>query len=150
MNYKRKIGEGRIALRLLAMFLALVPYVSAAEPLAGTLGAAAQYGSGWIDFAQPVDFAKGDRLRLVIGGTASKILVRMLAKGQSRDGSEGLVGGPVDVPKTRVIELVLGENRAQIVQISVHGGANPWGKFPMPGNGPAALQSVERLPPMRR
>jgi hypothetical protein len=149
MNYKCKKGEGRIALGLLVVFLALVPYVSA-EPLPGTLGAAAQYGSGWIDFAQPVDFAKGDRLRLVIGGTASKILVRMLEKGQSRDAAEGLVGGPIDVPKTRVIELVLGESRAQVVQISVHGGANPWGKFPMPGNGPAALQSVERLPPTRR
>lgn len=150
MNYKCKVGEGRTALRLLVVFLLWMPYVGAAEPLAGTLGAAAQYGSGWIDFTQPVDFAKGDRLRLVIGGTASKILVRMLAKGQARDSSDGLVGGPIDVPKTRVIELMLGESRAQIVQISVHGGANPWGKFPMPGNGPAALQSVERLPPVRR
>src|ERR671921_424815 len=100
MNYKSNVGEGRTALRLLAIVLLWAPCLAVAEPLAGTLGAAAQYGSGWIDFPQPVDFAKGDRLRLVIGGTATKILVRMLAKGQARDGSDGLVGGPIDVPKT--------------------------------------------------
>jgi hypothetical protein len=150
MNYKDRHGERRVRLYLLGVVFALIPQLAPAEPLAGTIGAAVQYGSGWIDFPQPVDFVKGERLRLVIGGTATKILVRMLAKGQSRDGSEGLVGGPIDVPKTRVIELVLGENRAQVIQISVHGGANPWGKFPLPGNGPAALQSVERLALVRR
>jgi|RhiMethySRZTD1v2_1073278.scaffolds.fasta_scaffold60450_4 hypothetical protein len=150
MNYKRKPGEGQVLLHLLAAVLALLPSVSAAQPLNGSIGAAVQYGSGWIDFPQPVDFAKGERLRLVIGGTAGKILVRMLAKGQARDSSDGLVGGPIEVPKTRVIELTLGEHRAEVIQISVHGGPNPWGKFPMPGNGPAALQSVEKLPPLRR
>jgi hypothetical protein len=121
----------------------------AADTMPGTVGASTQYGSGWIDFPQPVDFSKGERLRMVIGGSATKILIRMLAKGQSRDGSDGLLGGVIDVPKTRVVDLMLGENRAQIIQISVHGGPNPWGKFPMPGNGPATLQAIERLPPRK-
>jgi hypothetical protein len=121
----------------------------AVEAMPGTVGASTQYGSGWIDFPKPVDFSRGERLRMVIGGSATKILIRMLSKGQSRDGSEGLLGGVVDVPKTRVVELALGENRAAVVQISVHGGPNPWGKFPMPGNGPATLQTIERLPPRK-
>ena len=140
---------GSVFLHFIFVVAALSASAHAAETMPGTVGASTQYGSGWIDFWQPVDFSRGERLRLVIGGTATKVLVRMLSKGQSREGSEGLLGGVIDVPKTRVVELSLGENRGQVVQISVHGGPNPWGKFPMPGNGPATLQAIERLPPRK-
>jgi hypothetical protein len=140
---------GSLLLHLVILVLSLPVTAHAAQTMAGTVGASPQYASGWIDFPQPVDFSKGERLRMVIGGSATKIIVRMLAKGQSGDSSDGLLGGVIDVPKTRVVELSLGEDRAQIVQISVHGGPNPWGKFPMPGNGPATLQAIERLPPRK-
>jgi hypothetical protein len=116
-----------------------------AERLGGTLGASAQYGSGWIDLQQPMDFLKGDRLRIMVGGNASRVVIRLLPKDKARDSSEGLLGAPVEVPKTRVVEVVLREDRLQVVQISVHGGPNPWGHFPMPNNGSAAIQSVERI-----
>jgi hypothetical protein len=146
MQRVSRVSVGSLLLRLVIVLASLTATAHAASTLPGTVGASPQYASGWIDFPQPIDFAKGDRLRLVIGGSATKILLRMLSKGQSRDSSEGLLGGVIDVPKTRVVELTLGENRAQVVQISVHGGPNPWGKFPLPGNGPATLQAVERLP----
>ena len=146
MQRVSRVSVGSLLLRLVIVLASLIATAHAASTLPGTVGASPQYASGWIDFPQPVDFAKGDRLRLVIGGSATKILLRMLSKGHSRDSSEGLLGGVIDVPKTRVVELTLGENRAQVVQISVHGGPNPWGKFPLPGNGPATLQAVERLP----
>jgi hypothetical protein len=144
-----KVSMGSLLLPFVMSLAWVSPAAYSAEAMPGTVGASAQYGSGWIDFPQPIDFSRGDRLRLVIGGSATKILVRMLSKGQSGDTSEGLLGGPIDVPRTRVVELALGENRAQVVQISVHGGPNPWGKFPLPGNGPATLQTIERLPARR-
>jgi hypothetical protein len=144
-----EVSVGSLLLYIVMLVVSIASQAHAAQTMAGTVGASAQYASGWIDFPQPVDFSRGERLRMVIGGSATKILVRMLAKGQSGDSSDGLVGGVIDVPKTRVVELNLGENRAQIVQISVHGGPNPWGKFPMPGNGPATLQAIERLPPRK-
>ena len=132
--------------RICLVALALcAPAAAHAERLGGTVGASTQYGSGWIDLQQPVDFAKGDRLRIVVGGNASRVVIRLLPKDKPRDSSEGLIGAPVEVPKTRVVEVVLREDRLQVVQISVHGGPNPWGHFPMPNNGPAALQSVERI-----
>jgi hypothetical protein len=146
MQRVTRVSGGSLLLYLVLVFGSLISVAHAAEALPGTVGASPQYASGWIDFPQPVDFAKGDRLRLVIGGTATKILLRMLSKGHSRDSSDGLLGGVMDVPKTRVVELTLAEHRAQVVQVSVHGGPNPWGKFPLPGNGPATLQAIERLP----
>lgn len=142
-----KTGLARTAFSLLPIVLYLAaPDVITAEPLTGTPGSSAQWGSGWIDLAPPVDFSKGDRLRLVVGGSAGKILVRLLHKGQSPDSSVGVLTGPIDVPKTRIVEVPLREPRAQIIQISVHGGSNPWGKFPLGGgNGPATIESAERI-----
>ena len=128
------------------LVLSLWAALAHAERLGGTVGASEKFGSGWIDLQQPVDFGKGDRLRLIVGGNATRVVIRLLPKDKARDSSEGLLGGPVEVPKTRVVEVVLREDRLQVVQISVHGGPNPWGHFPMPNNGPAALQSAERIP----
>lgn len=69
-----------------------LPNTSRAETLAGASGASSQWGSGWIDLAPAVDFKKEDRLKLLIGGTANKIIVRLLPKGQSPDSSVGIVG----------------------------------------------------------
>jgi hypothetical protein len=124
------------------------PTVASGEVLTGAAGSSPEVGSGWIDLAPPVDFAKGDRLRLVLGGTANKVFVRLLPKGQTPDTSAGIIGRAIDVPATRIIEVTLPQERKQIVQISVHGGANPWNKFPLtPGNGPATLKSAERIRP---
>ena len=125
-----------------------LPTISTAGTLTGASGSSSQWGSGWIDLAPAVDFKKGDRLKLLIGGTANKILVRLLPKGQSPDTSVGLVGGPVDVPKSRVVEVELTQDRKQVIQISVHGGPNPWGKFLLGhDNGPASLESAELIEP---
>jgi len=117
-----------------------------AQNLAGPTGSSSKWGSGWLDLAPPVDFAKGDRLRLLIGGTADRIIVRLLPKGISPDTSTGVLGGAIAVSKSRIAEVIIPGDRKQIVQISVHGGPNPWGRFPLGGaNGPATLESAERL-----
>lgn len=118
------------------------------EPIliAGEYGSSPRWGSGWLDLAMVTDFAAGDVLRLRIGGTASKILVRLLPEGKFPDSSVGIVDGPVTVPENRIVEVVLDRNWENIIQISVHGGPNPWGKFPLGGdNGPATLEAAELI-----
>ncbi len=111
--------------------------------LAGEIGSSPRWGSGWLDLATVTDFTAGDVLRLRIGGTASKVLVRLLPEGKFPDSSVGIVGSAVTVPENRIVEVVLDNDRKNILQISVHGGPNPWGMFPLGGgNGPATLESA--------
>ena len=125
--------------------LALAGAVSA-QTLAGATGSSSQWGSGWLDLAPPVDFAKRQHLKLSIGGTADKILVRLLPKGTSPDTTVGIISGVINVPKSRIVEVTIPEDRKQVVQISVHGGPNPWGKYPLGGgNGPATIEAAELL-----
>jgi hypothetical protein len=112
--------------------------------LEGGIGSSSKWGSGWLDLASVTDFAAGDILRLRIGGTASKVLVRLLPEGSFPDSSVGIVGsGAITVPKNRIVEVALDNDRKGIIQISVHGGPNPWGSFPLgEENGPATLESA--------
>ncbi|MGA2902749.1 MAG: hypothetical protein ABSD98_02885 [Candidatus Korobacteraceae bacterium] len=133
---------------LAILYLLALPGAANAQALAGATGASSQWGSGWLDLGPPVDFTKGDRLKLLIGGTATKVVVRLLPKGASPDMSVGIVLGVIDVPRSRIVEITIPEERKQVVQISVHGGPNPWGRFPLGGgNGPATIESAERLKP---
>ena len=138
-------------LRTPFVFLAILiplaqPGAAQAENLAGVPTLGPQWGSSWIDLDPPIDFAKGERLKIAMGGNATRILVRLLPKGVSPETSEGIIGGVIKVPRSRVVEIKLAESRKQIVQISVHGGPSPWGKFQLgENNEPATIDSVERL-----
>jgi len=48
------------------------------QRIRGRLGASRQYGSGWLDLAATTSFTKGERLRLSVGGTAMKVVIRLL------------------------------------------------------------------------
>ena len=138
-------------LRLMPITIAIVLVLglgtASGQKLSGTTGSSSQWSSGWITLNSGVSFAKGDRLKLVIGGKAKKIVVRLLATGAAPETSAGAIG-IVDVPETRVVEVVIPEDRKDVFQISVHGGANPWGQFPLgDDNGAATIKSVERLKP---
>jgi len=137
-----------IFITLSVLFLLGLPRTVSAQTIAGATDSSPKWGSGWLDIAPPIDFTKGEHLKLVIGGGADKILVRLLPKGALPDTSVGLIGGVINVPKSRIVEITLPEDRKQVVQISVHGGPNPWGKFPLGGgNGPATIESAERIKP---
>lgn len=113
--------------------------------LAGETGSSSRWGSGWLDLATVTDFAAGDALELRIGGSANKVLVRLLPEGKFPDSTVGIVGGAITVPENRVVEVVLDEDRKGIIQISVHGGPNPWGKFSLGGGNGTATLEVARL-----
>jgi|GEM_PF-2716847 len=113
-----------------------------AETLQGKIGMSPKWGSGWIDLARVTDFRQGDRIKLTIGGSAEKIGVRLLPRGASPDTPTGLEACPVDVPADGLVTIVLKQDHQNIVQMSVHGGPNPWGICPLgEENGPATLKN---------
>ena len=115
------------------------------KPLKGSIGVSNRWGSGWIDLDQMMDFQKGDHLRLRIGGTAKKAVVRFLEKGRDPSDPVG-IDQIVTIPEDRIVEVELKNGYRNVIQISIHGGPNPWGLYPLGGgNGPATLISVEVL-----
>ena len=115
--------------------------------IGGTPGTS-ESGSGYLDLKNPVSFRAGDELRVLVGGSAKKVVIRLLPKGAKPDSPAGIVGGPLDVPSTRIVRVVLTAARDDVVQISVHGGENPWKQISLgAGNGPATLLRVERVSP---
>src|SRR6267154_1246526 len=120
-------------------------YAQNCEKLSGEVGASSRWGSGWIDLA--AELRRGERLRVQVGGSATKVLIRVLRSGELPDDPVGIVG-EFAVPANRIAEVVLKEDLKSVKQISVHGGPNPWGKFPLGSlNGPATLLGVERCFP---
>jgi len=113
--------------------------------LVGRLGTS-PYGSGYLDLRAPTSLKQGDELVLLVGGTAKRVILRLLPQGALPDTPAGIIGGPMDVPASRVLRLTLSSSREAVVQVSVHGGENPWGQIPLgTGNGPATLLRVERV-----
>ena len=114
-----------------------------AQKLKGETGSSAQWSSGWLTLKSMTNFSKGDHLKLVVGGPATKIVVRLLARGAAPETSAGAIG-VFDVPKDHVVDVVIPDDRKDVIQISVHGGSNPWGQFPLgDGNGAATIKSAE-------
>lgn len=112
--------------------------------LTGQVGASSKWGSGWLDLSSPMDFAKGEMLQLKIGGTAQKVVVRLLPKGRSPDSTDGIIGDVLAVPKDRIVSIQLTSAHKSTAQISVHGGSNPWGMYSLgESNGPATLESAK-------
>jgi hypothetical protein len=116
--------------------------------LPGKIGASATWKSGWIDLTNPTNFAKGDRLRMRVGGTALKVVVRLLQRGSDPDASGGVLPDVYSIrpEQDRTIDVVVPDDTPQVVQISLHGGPNPFNEIPLgSGNGAATLLSVERV-----
>lgn len=138
---------GSVLLIALAVPVIIPSALQAQTAVACQPGSSPQWGSGWCDFPSPVAFQKGERLRLAIGGSATKIIVRLLPKGIDPNTTVGVIPTSFTVPSTRLLEVTMPHDAPAIVQISVHGGPNPWGQYPLgAGNGPATISGVERLP----
>jgi hypothetical protein len=109
------------------------------QRVAGQIGYSEQWGSGWLQLSTVSDFKRGERLRLLIGGSAQKVVIRLLSKGESPDGPSG-VFGTFNVPPDRYVVATLDGDYQNVFQLSVHGGPRPWNMFPLGGgNGPATL-----------
>jgi hypothetical protein len=115
------------------------------QSFSGSIGSSAQWSSGWIELDAPTDFRRGEPLRLTVGGSARKVVVRLLGRFDDPNSPNGVDGGVLDVPPNGTILLTVQRDHPATRQISVHGGVNPWGLYRLGGgNGPATLLSVER------
>lgn len=111
--------------------------------LTGQIGNSEQWQSGWMDLSTPFNFNNGDILKVKVGSTANKILVRLLAVNEDPNSPVGIVG-TYTVSGNREVTVNLTQNYTSIKQISVHGGSNPWGTYPLGiNNGPATIQSAK-------
>ena len=129
---------------VLIVIIFLIPQNVSAETLKGEIGFSRKWGSGWLDLSKMMDFHKDDRLIMKLGGTAEKVLVRLLAKGISPDSTSGITGDTIIIPPNRIVELQLDSDYDNIIQISVHGKSNPWGLFNLGiKNGHATLLTCE-------
>lgn len=123
--------------------------------ITGNVGSSSQWGSGWIELSPMQNFKSGDRLRLTIGGSAQNILIRLFSTGQSPDQPVGILPGKaavkgnafaIPVPKNRIVVVELDSAYSNVLQISVHGGPNPWGQFPLGfSNGPATIIKADLI-----
>lgn len=117
------------------------------EILLGHFRSSSEYLSGWLDLKQPVDLNKGDRLEIMIAGEAKKCLLRLLPDGEDPDGPSGLIRMTFEVPNdsSRPLVVTLQESRAQITQISAHGGPKPFSRNLGAGNGAARVTEVKLI-----
>ena len=123
---------------------------AAAQPhiqrLMGVPGVDQDHGSGYLDLKPIVSFHAGERLRIHVGGTAARVVVRLLPRGSSPDSANIIVSTGQVVPPGRVLDVALTQDYPNILQVSVHGGPAPWNLYPLGAhNGPATLLSVDRL-----
>lgn len=133
-----------VKLFLMLLFVSQMTMAQDFVPLKGKIGKSVEWGSGWIDLEQRKNFTAGDSLRLEVGGTAKKILVRILREGQDSNSQVGIISDKnghirFELPKKRIIKFKLTNDFAEVKQISVHGGPNPWNIDLGAGNGPATL-----------
>ena len=129
----------------LLVFVAALAFPQTTEALHGSAGKDVRWNSGWIDFTQPINFSKGDQLRLSVGGAANKVVVRFLDDSRRADSPEGVIG-VFPVGADRIVRITLDADYRGIQQISVHGGPNPWNLYDLGGgNGAATLSAAQIL-----
>lgn len=116
-----------------------------AQPLDGKYSASPEWGSGWLDLAKPINIKSGTCLRIEVGGSASKVLIRFLSEGENPDLPIGISGGIQSVPNTRVLMAQVTHDYSNVIQISIHGNPDPWQFDLGTNNGPATLDSIEAV-----
>lgn len=120
---------------------------ASAEQLTGKIGLASgpEWQSSWIDLTNATNFRKGEKLKIMVRGSAENVVVRLLPSGAHPTSSDGIIGNVTKVPKDGVLQVQLSEDRRNVVQISVHGGQKAWDISLGGKNGPVTLISVERV-----
>lgn len=115
------------------------------HPIQGSIGNSEKWSSAWLNLESETNFNEGDTLRLTLGGNASTILVRLLPKGSSPDDPVGILG-TYPVPRDGILDVKLPKTYLGVVQISIHGGSNPWGKYPLGvNNGAPMIRKIELI-----
>lgn len=137
----------RKALTIAVLSIALASHMGgvSAQQLNCTLGTSERWNSGWCDLEPPVTFSNGICLKLGIGGTATKVVVRILGNGQDPNQPVGIATDAMSIPTDRQLIINLKRQYPNSSQVSVHGGKAAWHIKLGDSNGPATLDSVEQV-----
>lgn len=133
---------------ILILLAVLLLYTNAnADKLNGPIDSKSRPGwqASWMNLEPPINFKKGERLRLMFQGTAKNMVVRLLPQGALPDTSTGIVGGVRTAPENKTLEVILPEDRPSVVQISIHAGPKAWDIELGPKNGHATLTGIDRV-----
>jgi hypothetical protein len=116
---------------------------SPCQNLSGTLGDSKAYYSGYLNLITPLTLKQDDTLVIRLGGTARRVKVRLLQNLADSDQPVGMLDSTFQVPASKIIVVPVQYSVTSVRQISVHGGPNPFGRYPlMEGNGPAIIHSI--------
>jgi hypothetical protein len=98
-----------------------------------------------MDLRRATDFRKDDRLAIIVRGDATKLVIRLLPIGADPNTSAG-VATVAEVPQDGRVEIVLRNDHRSVIQVSAHGGLNPWGEYYLgERNGCSIIDYVERM-----
>ncbi len=112
-----------------------------AEPLEGLVNASATWGSGWLDLGVVRTFNQGDVVRCLVGGSAKRVLFRLLRRGGDPESPAGLIPVILTLSPARMAQFVVPWRITDVAQLSVHGGRTPFSIDLGIANGPATLVS---------
>lgn len=138
--------KGTLLLYLVFLFVSICSPPVSAQSIDGQNGSSPKWGSGWLDLRQPTTFESGTCLRLSIGGSASRIIIRLLRVDDDPNQAVGIIGERWNVPTSRELVVRLSQRFPNVKQISVHGNPHPWHYDLGSRNGPATLDSVTIVP----
>jgi hypothetical protein len=131
---------------LWATVLAATPVVLPAQVLAGKVDDDIGYGSSQLTLQSPLSVRTGDKLIISITGGAARVVVRALPTGEAPQRDRIIIDDRAAVING-IVTVVVKQDVAGTVALSVHGGPKPWNKYDLGiGNGPAFITSVRLAP----
>jgi hypothetical protein len=120
--------------------------------LQGEIKSDRRSSSSWIALSALRNFRQGQRLRFKLSGSAGarsrppkQVVIRLLRDDDDESKPIGIITpNGISVPENGVVDLALPADFPKVRVISVHGGPNPWERFPFGGrNGSPRLVTAE-------
>jgi hypothetical protein len=116
---------------------------SPCQNLSGTIEDDRANYSSYLNLRTPLTLQQDDTLVIRLGGTARRVKVRLLQNLGHANQPVGVLDSTFEVPASKIIVVPVQYSVTSVRQISVHGGPNPFGRYPlMEGNGPAIIYSI--------
>src|SRR5262245_59676823 len=75
------------------------------QTLKGKIGVTTEWKSAWLDLERPRTFKSWDRIRLILGGDAERVVVRLLGQDQDPNEPVGIVVPGAVLSKGGVVEV---------------------------------------------
>jgi hypothetical protein len=130
----------------LCALLVATPGLLRSQVLTGRVDDDIGFGSSQLTLQSPLNLRLGDKLVFSVTGGAARVVVRALPTGEGPQKDRIIIDDRAAVVNG-VVTIVVKQDVAGTVALSVHGGPKPWNKYDLGiGNGPAFITSVRLVP----